>query len=58
MHQRLVGDPRRLEADLLMLSDAPSATTMIREGKLERLASEIRLQQARLIQSTAMMDQR
>ncbi|CAM5524371.1 Twitching mobility protein [Thauera mechernichensis] len=58
MHQRLVGDPRRLEADLLMLSDAPSATSMIRDGKLERLASEIRLQQARLIQSAAMMDQR
>lgn len=60
VHQRLVGDPRKLEIEMLMLNDADgqqmshSARAMIRDGKFERLASEIRLQQAKLIQAGAM----
>ena len=61
VHQKLVGDDsRRLEIELLMLHDPSgqqahhSARAMIREGKFERLASEIRLQQAKMIQAGAM----
>lgn len=51
IHQRLVGDPRRLEADMMMIHGNNAIQSMIREGKFERLASEINLERARMLQN-------
>lgn len=57
VHQRLSLDPRRLEAEVLTLHESDdrqsghAVRAIIRDGKFERLASEIRLQQARMLQS-------
>lgn len=49
MKQRLVGNPRRLEAEILMIHGNLPVKSMIRAGNFERLATEIKLQQARML---------
>jgi twitching motility protein PilT len=49
MKQRLVGNPRRLEAELFMVHENMSARNIIRQGNFERLSSEIEMQKLRLL---------
>ena len=51
LHQRLVGDTRRLEVRGLDVAGSNSAQSIIRTGKLEQLHSEMELQLTRLLRS-------
>lgn len=48
MYQRLQGDPRRLEAELLMVRGIDSVINNIRNGSIEKLGSELKLQMANI----------
>lgn len=49
-HQRLIGDPRRLSAEVLMVKGEASVVSAVRGGQFERLDSEVKLQMANIIQ--------
>lgn len=53
MHQSLKGDPRRLETELLMVKGVDSAVSNIRNGSFERLQSDLKLQMANIVNTSA-----
>ena len=53
MHQRLVGDPRRLETELLNVKGVDSVVANVRSGALDRLQSDLKLQLANIVNAPA-----
>lgn len=52
LYQRLHGDPRRLETELLMVKGVDSVINNIRNGSFERLQSDLKLQMANIVNSS------